>query len=268
MKSFKNFLRESEEVIFKDETMRDILYRRYGKEKADEIIASIRARDASEDEKVKELKALTKKEFVIPDYSDKNLDKSIKVVTKTDMPGGAIAMATPERADSDKPSVIALNPDYPRNNNPIIDEIQTKSKPVTSLDGSSRDTLKHEGTHTLQFGTPLIGRTFPMFTGADTKDDKERKYYTQNAYEPAARMSELKSDYFRRTGIILKADMTDDDYKKFIDWYNTTQKFKDGTPYDTMLQDTIDVIETTPGRELFRRVAKKDTPNNTGAMQA
>lgn len=267
MKSFKNFLRESEEVVFEDETMRDIIYRRYGKEKGDEIIASIRARDASEDEKIKELKALAGKEFMIPDYSDKNLDKPVKVITKTDMPGDAVATATPERADSDKPSVITLNPDYPRNNNPIIDEITMKAKPVTSMDGSSRDTLTHEGTHTLQLGIPPIGRSFPMSSGADTEDDKARKAYTQNAYEPAARMSELKSDYFRKTGNILKADMTDDEYMKFIDWYDTTQKFKDGMPYDRMMQDTIDVIKTTPGRELFRRVVKRDD-QNTGTAQA
>ena len=75
-------------------------------------------------------------------------------------------------------------------------------------------------------------------------------------------MSELKHMYFKQTNKSLKADMTPEEKEAFKTWYNNPDS---GVRRD-MLDDTMQLLDTPEGDELFRRTAKVTKPNtsNTG----
>lgn len=135
-----------------------------------------------------------------------------------------------------------------------------KATPTVDFQGKTYDILGHELTHILQnlwgspdndpMSQPNSQRKWNPSAGLP-KEEAERKAYTQDVYEPAARMSELKHHYFKVTNKILPANMSAEELKDFLYWYDTTQKGQNKN-----FDDTVDVIRSKEGEELFRRVAK------------
>lgn len=130
----------------------------------------------------------------------------------------------------------------------------------------NNDILGHELTHTVQPNftwQPATPEKTEYMTGKQSgAEDTKRKEYTQNAFEPAARFSELKHMYFKETGNLLKADMAPEQSDSFKNWY---QDPKSGvrSPY---FDDTMQLLDTPEGEELFRRTAKVNKPSTTSTQ--
>jgi hypothetical protein len=131
----------------------------------------------------------------------------------------------------------------------------------------NRDILGHELTHTLQTNTDNLiqgrERNFPIISDNDTEERKQSKLYSQDAQEPAANMSDLKHLYYGATKKILPADMTDEDISDFKKWYKDTPSIQN---WDK--DDTIQLLDTPEGEELFRRTAKVNKPNTSDTHYA
>jgi len=217
--------------------------------------------------------------FAVPIYSDTSLDRPIDVkVTKMkqhpslvaaglkDDGAEAAATATPvgDRPENQK-GTITINQDY------WLKDWSHSAYDVYSLPKNGNwfkniargDDFGHELTHTAQpnwdYSTsdrkPLPQTEYNSNKPA-SKETLQRRTYTQDAFEPAARMSELKHLYHARTGNLLPANMTADDKTNFKSWYDKSNV------KDENFDDTVQLIDTPEGDELFRRTAKVNKSKN------
>lgn len=318
MLRFKQFLLIENATITAIQHLEDI----YGKEKADEMIASIRERErekgsaedyanyakayndsAVKDEKrMRELAAQfnididtekTGDRFAIPIYSDKNLNKPITIEPKDsknmmspkyNFVASAMTHPRGEPIPTEWSKNDGLNPIIQFNKDIPFDERNPDTQINMYLDNPSQfskhvagrkhfgwptrsDILGHEITHTLQpnYWYPDMEPTKTEYNSDKKSDEKdiERKKYTQNAHEPAARFSELKHGYFKSTGKLLKANMTADELKDFKAWQQNPENGMDQKD----MNDTMQLLDTPEGEELFRRTAKANQTSRSAENQ-
>lgn len=218
--------------------------------------------------------------FAPPNYSDKNLDRPIDVnVIKMEphpslvaagwAAGDGVPAASGGRS-GDRPEnergEININKDlgyapYSRTPKDIYDLVQGK----WFKNKATEDLIGHELTHTGQTEREYSSSTRSPLPQTEynsnepaSKETTQRRTYTQNAYEPAARMSEIKHIYHNRTGKLLPADMTPEDKTNFQSWYNTTKDVQ-----NPGMDDTMQLLDTPEGDELFRRTAKVTKPDTS-----
>ena len=218
------------------------------------------------------------KNFKAPIYSDKNLDRPIdvKLVEMEPHPelvaagytgDMAKAMATGSQVGvepENKRGSIDINKDADIENKDRFDSTDTlydfTKRGRYRFDG--QDTVGHELTHTAQseFGSerdiPITKTEYGTYKPA-SKETLKRREYTQNRDEPAARMSELKHLYYLNTMSTLPADMTPEQKESFKSWYNKSKYRSDE------FDDTVQLLDTPEGDELFRRVAKANKSNTS-----
>jgi hypothetical protein len=217
-------------------TAREVLYRRYGREVADNMIAKIKARGKD---------SYLEKKYILPDYSDANLDRVIKVILKNDMVsreyGKKISGGATPLTWYDKNPEIYLASDAPTIGD-SVKELEGKSG-VPQHRTSPYDVLGHETTHTLQ-----IDRNTPSLT-----------------YEFAAVLGELKRWYYGETGILLDADATDVQINQLINYCKQRDIFNK-LAYGKDI-DFEKLLRTSEGKEVFRRIVKQ-TPvkSNTATV--
>jgi len=202
-------------------TAREVLYKRYGKDVADSMIAKIKARGRD---------SYLEKKYVLPDYSNKNLDKIINVVLQN--LGSDIAGLGASIDPSRKQSTIIFNDDDPYIISGAIRELKG-GNPKFEEDGTPYDLLGHETTHTLQH------------------------YHTSNMLtnEIAAVLGEIKRWYYENTGILLDADATDAQINDFIDYCKEMGVFNNVSYGDQI--DFEKLLRTSEGKEVFRRIVKQ-----------
>ena len=222
--------------------------------------------------------------FAVPIYSDKNLDRPIDVkVTKMEQHPTLVAVGLEGK------NAEALSTGTPVGNKPEKEKGTIKLNQNTWLKDWSDsagdvywlptsnwfktdargDIFGHELTHTAQpnwdYSTssrkPLPQTEYNSDKPA-SKETLQRRTYTQDAFEPAARMSELKHLYYARTGKLLPANMTDADKTNFKSWYDTSDV------KNQEFDDTVQLIDTPEGDELFRRTAKINKFENQNQRMA
>ena len=217
--------------------------------------------------------------FAVPIYSDKSLDRPIDVkVTKMQQSpkllragrkdADAVPVASAGRV-GDRPEntrgTITVNQDY------WFSKWANSAKNIYDLPkaddwfktGAKSDTFGHELTHTAQPEWDYSSSTRSPLPKTEYNSNKpaspetlQRRTYTQNPFEPAARMSELKHLYYAQTQNLLPANMSDEDKKNFQSWYNTSNI------KDDEFDDTVQLLDTPEGDELFRRTAKANKSQN------
>jgi hypothetical protein len=230
-------------------TAREVLYRRYGKAVADSMIDKIRARGKDD---------YLKKKYVLPDYSQKNLDRIIKVVLHNfDTPilgnenspysiNKATALGSPRWTDNNPR--IWLNTNQPNEIDDSVKELEGIEPTSFTKRGFPTDVLGHETTHTLQ------------------QHDLAHKLNTPRlAYEFAAVLSEIKLWYYKKTRILLDADATDAQINQFINYCKERNIFNDAAYGDKI--DFEKLLRTSEGKEVFRRIVKQ-TPVKTNTAIA
>ena len=232
-----NFNQLCEQILQENYTItaREVLYRRYGKDVADRMISKIKARGNDE--------YLTRK-YVLPDYSDENLNKLIPVVFKH-MPGAA-GMGIPKGLPIKQHIAIAPDP----GNTGFQDAVKELNTGEFTKRSIARDLLGHETTHTLQKGFQLNPKN--MF-----------KYPLQYEYAPV--LGELKRWYYYETGILLDADATDNEVNVFINYCVKRNMFNIAAYGDEI--DFERLLRTSEGKEVFKRIAKQ-TPIKSNTMVA
>jgi len=266
-------------------TAREHLIKIYGKENFEKLMKSIKDRESakggletyvdSQKSKAQLFHTPTQemfKNFSVPTYTDANLDRLIDFEVKQLSPNeklissGAIntvpaAQTVTRQYNSNYPYISRIEVDA---NYMSPKDVQSQiTKPTVATDEGR--TISHEITHTLSTNLGYQGkRNFPLVDDNTSQQEFDRKQYTQNLAEPAARMSELKQAYYQQTGNMLTANMTADDLKKFNKWYK--DKFLHRDHY---YKDTMELINLTgAGEELFRRTVKNDQNNkNLGQSQ-
>lgn len=204
-------------------TAREVLYRRYGKNVADKMISKIKARGNDE---------YLNQKYVLPDYSEENLDRIIPVIFK-DLPEGSSAMGIPK----DIPFVRQAITVAPKHGEAVAKELSTGE--ITNYT-TPYDILGHETTHTLQKGLQLNPKN--MF-----------EYPLQ--YEFAPVLGEIKRWYYNQTGILLDADSTDSEINVFIN-YCIRRNIFNKVPYGNSI-DFEKLLRTSEGKEVFRRIVKQ-----------
>jgi len=223
-------------------TAREVLYRRYGKDVADSMIAKIKARGRD---------SYLEKKYVLPDYSEKNLDRVIPVIfkdfEKMIPANGAAAYGIPTGIPFIKPH-IGVNTRTHRAIKPFLQELETGS--VDYVSDFPNDLVGHETTHTLQRGLHLNPKN--MF-----------EYPLQ--YEFAPVLGEIKRRYYRETGILLDADATDAQINQFINYCKEHNIFKQNS-YGGQI-DFEKLLRTSEGKEVFRRIVKQ-TPLKSNTVVA
>lgn len=216
--------------------------------------------------------------FAVPIYSDKNLDRPIDVkVTKMKLSptlaaagykdaGAASAIPVGNKPENEK-GTIKVNQDYwwspwAKSEKGIYAYPNYKKNSTTNLG----DDIGHELTHTGQpdWDYDLNSsdrRAFPQTeynsNEPASKETIARRTYTQDPFEPAARMSEIKHLYYGRTGKLLPADMTPEDKTNFQSWYKTSDI------RSPEFDDTVQLLDTPEGDELFKRVTKVNKPDTS-----
>jgi hypothetical protein len=226
-------------------TAREVLYRRYGKDVADSMIAKIKAKGKN---------SYLEKKYVLPNYSDANLDQVVNVIKQNfntlfnQYPNlrGASAAAFGEYDPNTKKlnQYITLNTDAPDISN-TVRELES-GKTVISQDGMPHDILGHEVSHTLQNRIdnqdidPFIIEITPM-------------------------LGEFKRWYYNQTGIILDADATDAEINQFINYCKERDVF-DNVPYGDKI-DFEKLLRTSEGKNVFRRIVKQ-APMKTDTLVA
>lgn len=203
-------------------TAREVLYRRYGKNVADSMIAKIKARGKD---------SYLNQKYVLPDYSEENLDRVIPVIFK-DIPYAA-AIGIPKDIPFTKQGITVA----PRYGKDVTKELSTGE--ITNYT-TPYDLLGHETTHTLQKGLQLNPRN--MF-----------EYPLQ--YEFAPVLGEMKRWYYNQTGILLDADATDSEINAFIN-YCTRRNIFNKVPYGNKI-NFEKLLRTSEGKEVFRRIVKQ-----------
>ena len=228
-------------------TGREVLYRRYGKDVADEMIAKIKARGNDD---------YLNKKYALPDYSQQNLDKIIPVIYTTNINnnnkvrnygGGEIqaynrkTWSSDNSLDSDKIVINRNLPSYKES----WKELQGKNFNISNDENVPEDILGHETTHALQKG----------------------KTYSSNPLqaEIAPILGEIKRWYYHQTGILLDADATDQQINQFINYCKNNNIF-DKVAYGNKI-DFESILRTSEGKEVFRRIVKQ-LPIKNGTMVA
>lgn len=217
--------------------------------------------------------------FAVPDYSDKNLDRPVDVKVMKMEPHPDLVKAGKAGSDSEplawgfrvgnEPEntrgTIGINKDYSIGtwaNSP--EDIYDLSKSDWFKTKAGLDTFGHELTHTTQPNWNYDISSRSPLPQTEYNSDKpaspetlQRRTYTTNPYEPAARMSELKHLYYAQTKKLLPANMTPEEKEAFKSWYNTSSK----NVKDNNFDDTVQLLDTPEGDELFRRTAKVNKPS-------
>jgi hypothetical protein len=217
-------------------TAREVLYRRYGKDVADRMISKIKARGNDE--------YLTQK-YVLPDYSDENLNKLIPVIFKH-IPGGNAGYGIPKGLPIKQRITIDPNP----RSVGFQDAVKELNTGEITKHPIAYDLLGHETTHTLQKGLHLNPKN--MF-----------EYPLQ--YEFAPVLGEMKRWYYHETGILLDADATDNEINAFIN-YCVKRNIFNTSAYSNEIEFEK-LLRTSEGKEVFRRIAKQ-TPIKSNTMTA
>ena len=226
--------------------------------------------------------------FAVPDYSDKNLDRpvDVKAVEMKPSPNfvaagykNTVPLATGSLVGNKPKNVrgtIEIDKNHQgyswmaRNADSLYSAIRGEPGVRDSiLSWFDDDVIGHELTHTAQpdWNYSTAGRT-PLpnteYNSTEPASEKtlKRRTYTQNAVEPAARMSELKHLYYARTQNLLPANMTAEDKAKFKSWYDTSDIRSPN------FDDTVQLIDTPEGDELFHRVAKANNSQNQNQEMA
>ena len=213
-------------------TAREVLYRRYGKDVADSMIAKIKARGRD---------SYLEKKFALPDYSNKNLDKVIPVII-ADLGTNAVVADAMTKSPM-IPQKIRLNVNS-KHILPTVKELEGGEASYQDH-GIPFDVLGHETTHTLQ-------------KGRISKDHPQQ-------YEIVTVLGEIKRWYYKSTGILLDADATDAQINVFIDYCNKRNIF-DNVAYGNMIYFEK-LLRTSEGKEMFRRIVKQ-TPIKSNTMVA
>jgi|LakMenEpi03Aug12_release.lakeMendotaPanAssembly.Ray.scaffolds.fasta_scaffold350737_2 hypothetical protein len=219
--------------------------------------------------------------FAVPDYSDKNLDRPVDVNAVEMKPSPTLVAAgfkntVPLATGSlvgNKPKNVrgTINVDKSSGDRWMADDkdLVYMMNRGGSMLARKYDVIGHELTHTAQpdWNYSTAGRT-PLpnteykSTEPASEETLKRRIYTQNAFEPAARMSELKHLYYARTRNLLPANMTADDKTKFKSWYDTSDI------RSPEFDDTVQLIDTPEGGELFNRVTKANNSRNQNQEMA
>jgi hypothetical protein len=225
-------------------TGREVLYRRYGKDVADKMIAKIKARGND---------SYLNNKYALPDYSQQNLDKIIPVIFSSSAAGAAkkyggngevqaynVKTFNPVGNSLDRDEIV-INKNASGWKQPWK-ELQGKNFNISNDEDVPEDILGHETTHALQKG----------------------KTYTSNPLqaEIAPMLGEIKRWYYYKTGILLDADATDKQINQFI-FYCRIRNIFNKVAYGNKI-DFEKLLKSSEGQEVFRRIVKK-TPiiNNT-----
>jgi hypothetical protein len=222
-------------------TAREILYRRYGRDNAERMISSIRSRGKDN---------YLENKYILPDYSNKTLDRVIPVVfkdfEKMVPASGAAAYGIPQNIPFIKPH-IGINTQI-RGLDNISRELQTGEPPQQG--DIPYDLIGHERIHTQQKGISLNPKN--MF-----------EYPLQMEFAPV--LAELKFWYYKKTGIVLDANATDNQINDFINYCKRYNAFN-RVPYGNQI-DFEKLLRTSEGKEVFRRVVKQ-APMKSNTMVA
>jgi len=213
-------------------TPRQVIYRRYGKEVADDMINKVRASGRS---------AELEKQYVLPDYSDESLDQLINVVTKDLTSRNLLGYYQ----HGDNP-YMALNSTPTAADDVYELQHHKRPTPIGQQQYPNKDVLGHEATHALQFknNPPTV------FLGAPLN-------------EIAPVMGDIKRWYFSKTGIALDANMSDDQYNQFLKYMEDNNVY-DNVPYGKDL-DFKKIFNSPEGKEAFKQIVKTNTPPTTTA---
>jgi hypothetical protein len=227
MKTFKDFIEEQEQprpsyYI----TAREVLYRRYGEEVANDMIRKVRERGRSPE---------LEKKYFLPDYSDESIDRVIPVVIQNlngkaggyyDYNRGVIGVHSDkgvlDKADPDKDAALS----------------ELRGGKASTGRSAPYDVVGHEAIHAIQ--------PFEKGSGFD-----------RLRVEIAPVMGEIKRWYFQETGIALGADMTDADLHVFIKYMDTFNLWKN-VPYGDEI-DFRKILHSEDGKEAFRLIVKGNT---------
>lgn len=222
-------------------TLRDVLYKRYGKDRADNMLAKIKSLESQNPEWSNYLN----KNFVLPDYSQENLDKAIPVnIKELDTNVGGSTRSTFTQGGFRAPHIsheISLGSNEPDEMSGIP-ELRGGMPSYQKPNGDPYDVIGHEATHTAQkFGAGEGGKK-SKFTGSSLRG------------EFAPILGELKRWYFARTGIALDAYMTDQQFEEFMAYCKRYNAFR-RLPYGTELS-IEKLLNQEEGREAFKRIVK------------
>ena len=215
-------------------TAREVLYRRYGKDNAEKIISSIKSRGKDD---------YLEKKYYLPDYSNKTLDKIIPVVFKNfddENIAGAAAYGVPKQFLV--PQYIAINNNFKQGQQDVAKELQRGELPPQY--DMPVDILGHERIHTQQKANYGPDRLKAEFAPA---------------------LAELKFWYYKRTGIILDGNVTDQDINEFINYCNRYDAFN-RSAYGKQI-DFEKLLKTSEGKEVFKRIVKQ-APMKSDTMVA
>jgi hypothetical protein len=231
-------------------TARQVLYRRYGKQVADQMIAKIRARGKD---------SYLEKKYALPDYSEKNLDKVIPVIFKdfsaneyaTDGQSTPLAKNIKKKywGTGKETNQIQINTLRPSSETEgVTKELNGGPAQYHGHHGENDpfDPLGHEITHTL---TPYSNFNLDL--------------KLQTEIVPV--LGEIKRWYYQRTGILLDADATDREIDIFIDYVKKHNGFN-RAPYGERI-DYEKLLKTSEGKEVFKRLVKQNL-HNTNTMVA
>lgn len=230
-------------------TGRQMLYNRYGKDVADKMIAKIEARGGDN---------YLEKKYALPDYSQKSLDKIIKIMISNHPYFGGknnYAGEVPAGFNIKKEYAGGIIPDKNEvhiNKNATLvaknvkDELEGKKFSITNpYQNTPSDILGHEITHSLQ---------------------KNSTYNYSNLLqsEIATVLGEIKRWYYHNTGILLDADSTDAQINQFIN-YCKERKVFNNVAYGNKI-DFEKLLKTSEGKEVFRRIVKKNQSKNNSML--
>ena len=229
-------------------TAREVLYRRYSKDVADNMIAKIKARGKDD---------YLERKYALPDYNQKNLDKVIKVFLHdfdTPIQGNEnspysinTSTALGSSRWSDNKPRIWLNTNKPNDIDDSVKELEGIGPTSFTKYDIPYDILGHETTHTIQ------------------KTDAHKFNTSRLAMEIAPVLSEIKLWYYKKTGILLDADATEAQINQFINYCKERDIFNN-VAYGNEI-DFEKLLRTSEGKEVFRRIVKQ-TPvkSNTATV--
>jgi hypothetical protein len=224
---------------------RQVLQNRYGRANLEYLLKEQQERATQN--KNSQVSQSAASGWVLPNYSDRGLNRNITVklenlgVGQEDV--GGYNTKTPFG------NTITINRGNDGISQAVLRELTGECLDVGASYGKGShkqigDVLGHEMVHVLQ---PMNNRHYP------NPDVEGRRAYVQGPEELPAWFSNLKYWYFKRTGKLLPANMSEAEINAFISYYHRNKGGYD--PANTKMYDhAVEMLGTPEGREVFRRV--------------
>jgi hypothetical protein len=202
-------------------TPRQVLYRRYSKDVADDMIRKVREAGKS---------AELEKKYYLPDYSDESLDRLVPVIIKDLSHKNLLGYY---QFGGQNPYMAIHS-----GQEPDIQELKHHTRPqAPRTKNFAVDALGHETSHALQ-----------------NKHDMPAVILGTPVHEIAPVMGDMKRWYFQQTGIALDANMSDAQYDQFLKYMEDNNVFET-VPYSRDI-DFRKILNSEEGKNAFKRVVR------------